>query len=33
VLLDLTAGVAPATTAVAIDSMRAAGITLVSAPD
>jgi nicotinamidase/pyrazinamidase len=32
VLLDLTAGVAPATTAVAIDSMRAAGITLVSAP-
>ena len=28
-LLDLTAGVAPATTAVAIDSMRAAGVTLV----
>ena len=31
-LLDLTAGVAPATTAVAIDSMRAAGVTLTGGP-
>ena len=30
VLLGMTAGVAPATTAVAVDSMRAAGITLIS---
>jgi nicotinamidase/pyrazinamidase len=29
VLLGMTAGVAPATTAVAVDSMRAAGITLL----
>jgi nicotinamidase/pyrazinamidase len=32
VRLDLTAGVAPATTAQAIDRLRAAGVTLVGAP-
>ena len=32
VLLDLTAGVLPETTAVAVEEMRAAGVTLVGAP-
>jgi nicotinamidase/pyrazinamidase len=32
VLLDLTAGVAPATTRTALDEMRAAGVTLVGDP-
>ena len=32
VRLDLTAGVAPATTAAAVDRMRAAGITLLGTP-
>ncbi|GAB3669591.1 nicotinamidase [Actinocorallia lasiicapitis] len=32
VLLDLTAGVAPATTEVALDDLRAAGVTLSGAP-